>query len=286
MWIERFNAADVAGLHETRPLLPRMSLSLLICLWVSTTVIWCNAEESRKWEGLTVYGVMHEAIGKGQHQRRVNLSEITGKPHFYGVGALEELLGEITILDSTAVMTAVTREGRPQAIVNPAAKATLMVGQSVAQWREFTLKEEISWERFDQAIGTMATTQGVNISKPFVFVVEGEFQDVRLHVINGACPLHARMRKIEIQGEKRPFEFEASRLSGTLVGVHAVDAVGKLTHPGTTTHAHLIFLDETTGERVTGHLEQVGLIAGAVVRLPDDGEQDGPVDGSEPSPLE
>jgi hypothetical protein len=68
-----------------------------------------------------------------------------------------------------------------------------------------------------------------------VFTVEGDFSRVRLHVINGACPMHARLKKITLSKEQRPFEAELERVSGTLVGVYAKDAVGKLTHPATST---------------------------------------------------
>jgi hypothetical protein len=52
------------------------------------------------------------------------------------------------------------------------------------------------------------------------------------------------------------------------VGVFAADSVGELTHPATSTHVHLIFEERDTGRLVTGHLERVGLAAGAVLKLP------------------
>ena len=108
---------------------------------------------------------------------------------------------------------------------------------------------------------------------PFIFVVEGGFTDVRIHVINGACPIRARIKNIDIEPENQPYELEEKSVRGTLVAVHATESVGKLTHPATSTHAHLIYIDEGTGEHVTGHLEQVGLAKGAVLKLPESGEQ-------------
>ena len=55
---------------------------------------------------------------------------------------------------------------------------------------------------------------------------------------------------------------------GTLVGLHAVDAEGALTHPGTSTHAHLVWRDDASGNRLTGHVERAGLAPDAVVKLP------------------
>jgi hypothetical protein len=108
----------------------------------------------------------------------------------------------------------------------------------------------------------------MNADEPFLFTVEGEFVDVRLHVINGACPIRARMKKEELSDELKPFEAEMPAIRGTIVGVFAKDAVGKLTHPATSTHCHLVFTDPESGKQVTGHIEQIGIRGGAKVRVP------------------
>ena len=211
---------------------------------------------------------MHEVVGKRQHHGRVALAEIASKPHFYGVGALEGLNGEITLLDSEVLITTVDDHSHPQTEVNPDAKAALLVGQSVVQWNHLNLNEDVSSDRFDEIIQGRAKSSGIDISKPFVFVVEGKFRDVRLHVINGACPVHARIKKLELDPKLKPFELEVETISGTLVGIYAPDSVGKLTHPGTSVHAHLIYRDSETGKRITGHLEKVGLGQGAKLKFP------------------
>jgi hypothetical protein len=128
----------------------------------------------------------------------------------------------------------------------------------------------------------LTPSKGIDVSKPFMFVVEGEFKDVRLHVINGACPIHARMKKHGIEKRKEPFELEVKTANGTLVGVYAADSAGKLTHPTTRTHTHLIYIDEKTGEHLTGHIEQVGLAKDAILKLPSSGEQGAAPDADEP----
>jgi len=203
----------------------------------------------------------------------VTLAEIVVNPHFYGVGAMEALQGEITILDSEAIVTAVAGDGLPQPMESAAAKAALLVGQSIERWMDLAVAEEVSPGQLDETIEVMAARRGIDVSKPFVFVIEGEFREVRLHIINGACPVHARKRKLDIAEENRPFELDMDRVNGTLVGVYAADSAGKLTHPGTSIHAHLIYIDKKTSKRITGHIEQAGLTKGAILRLPASGEQ-------------
>lgn len=215
------------------------------------------------------YGSMHETIGEQQHQGRIKLEVLLQRPHFYGVGALEELHGEVSIFDSKAVVTSVGSDGKPVVLNDRAAllQATLFVGSSVHKWREVTLPEAIDVDRFDQTIAVQAGELGIDTGKPFLFVVEGDFRQVRLHIINGACPLHSRLRKKTIPAAQKPIEQEFELVSGRLIGVYAKDAVGKLTHPATSVHTHLIYKNDA-GELLTGHIEQVGLEKNARLLLP------------------
>jgi alpha-acetolactate decarboxylase len=211
---------------------------------------------------------MHEAIGQHQSQGRVLLSEVASQPHFFGVAALEELKGEITFFDSSPTITGVTAEGKLEAIDAQKLQATMLAGAYVPAWTEHGIEKDTPPADFDDLIRDAASKSGVDTSKPFVFTLEGEFSEVRLHVINGACPMHARLRKVEIPKESQPFEGEYAKLNGKIVGIYAEDAVGKLTHPATATHLHLIFKDEASGEMATGHVEQTGLVKGALLKLP------------------
>jgi hypothetical protein len=80
--------------------------------------------------------------------------------------------------------------------------------------------------------------------------------------------MHARLRNIELPREQTPFEGRFKSIRGRMVGIYASDSVGKLTHPDTSTHVHLIFKDDASGEEATGHVEAAGLAKGAVLKLP------------------
>jgi len=227
--------------------------------------------EAPSWDGTLVqYGTMHEAIGQGQDQGRVKLARLVERPHFYGVAALEALRGEVTIHDGAIVVTGVGENGamQPATDIGGEAQATLLIGAYVPRWTELELTEATDRDGFDETLANAAAAAGVDSSKPFVFIIEGEFVGLSMHVINGACPLRARMHNTELPSEQKPFEAEISTLEGTLIGIYAPDAVGELTHPDTSTHTHVMFVDEISGETVTGHVERVGLAEGAMLRLP------------------
>ena len=236
-------------------------------------------DDAKSWDGTIVqYGTMHEAIGKQQHQGRVLLSELVARPHFFGVAALEKLEGEVTIHDGKVTITGVDSSGqlRPteESLLNR--KATLLAGAYVPSWTAHTLSGPVGRDELDEAIAGAASTAGLDTSKPFVFTVEGEFAGLGFHVINGACPMRARLQKTELPKSGHPFESELEQVHGTIVGVFAAGAVGELTHPGTSTHAHVLFQDKTSGKTVTGHVEWVRLNEGAVLRFPGIATQSSP----------
>ncbi|MCF7764395.1 MAG: acetolactate decarboxylase [Verrucomicrobia bacterium] len=242
---------------------------ILLLVWRS---IGFAAESPQSGTELTTIGAMHAVIGQGQSQARVSLGDLTRKPHFYGVGAAEGLAGEISFLDSKPTVTSVSADGSLRNALTEDAKATLLIGQSVTHWQSVQVEEDIPADDFDRHLRALAAQLGLPDTRAFMFLVEGEFQEVKLHVINGACPVHAKSRGIEIRKEHRPYEQSSKRMRGTLVGVHALNAAGRLTHPGTTTHRHLVFESAALNRPVTGHIEQAGVKKGARIKIAISGE--------------
>lgn len=240
--------------------------SLLSALFSSALSASSFGESKSDGGNLVRYGGMHETIGLQNHQGRVDLSQLLEQPHFYAVGALAGLDGEITILDSKAIVTTVDSSGNPSA--QSGGEATLLVGQSVPAWTDVEITEDIPPAQIDEAVRELVSGSGINPSSPFIFVIEGSYSAVRLHVINGACPVHAQKKDKRIPEDRQPYELATEAVAGTVVGVYAEDAAGQLTHPGTSQHAHLIYPDPASGQRVTGHLEPYGVKRGATLKLP------------------
>lgn len=69
-------------------------------------------EPPESGDGLVQYGVMYEVIGLQKHSGRVPVRQLVERPHFYGVGALEGLTGEITINDGKVTVTRVGANGQ------------------------------------------------------------------------------------------------------------------------------------------------------------------------------
>lgn len=219
---------------------------------------------------LIQYGKMHEVIGMQKHEARVELAELLKKPHFYAVGALAGLQGEISVVDSRATVTEVTDQAKAKPANKDAAKrqATMLIGAYVDEWIEIDCEKDLTDTELDDWIKSEIEQYWGDVQQPVMFMLRGTFSDVHLHVINGACPVHARVRQIEIPEFKQPFDTTLSSTSGEVVGVFALDAAGKLTHPATSTHKHLVYRAEANADELNGHVESMSVKRGTKLLLP------------------
>ena len=225
---------------------------------------------AQSWDGKIVqYGKMREAIGQQQHQARVSIQDVVARPHFFGVAALAGLKGEAAIVDGQVIATEVNAQRQLQPVSAASAQATLLVGSYVSEWvQPVRLDRDIAPAEVEGFLASAAAEVGLEATLPYPYCIEGEFLEVRLHVIHGACPMHARLNKQDLARDVQPYEGEFPTMRGTVVGVYAENSVGNLTHPGTSLHSHLVFTDPRSGLKVTGHVERLGIRSGSQLRLP------------------
>ncbi len=223
-----------------------------------------------KWDGsLIEWATMREAIGQQNFQARGRFAELASKPHFYGIGAVAELKGEATVIDSRITATEVSCCGHMMAVDKEGVEkleGTYLLGAYVEQWMEESVKSETDQLGFEDKLRKASSKW--ESAPAFPFLLQGELLDVKVHVVNGACPMHARIHEIELPQESKPFEKSYPRLQGRVLGFFADNAVGVRTHPNTSIHAHIVFVDPESGEEVTGHLERFSVAAGAQLSLP------------------
>jgi hypothetical protein len=259
--------------RETSQLADRLAIAsvlFLIFLNQNAAISQTPGQSKVGVEELIQYGRMHEVIGMQQHEARVGLAELLNRPHFYAVGALAGLQGEISVIDSNATVTEVADQALPKAANDGAGnrQATLLIGAYVDEWVEIVCEQDLTDKELDDWIKSEIRQHSGDIQLPIVFLLKGTFADVHLHVINGVCPVHARIRKIEIPDSKRPYGTTLASVTGEVVGVFALDAAGKLTHPATSTHKHLVYRVDDNSESLNGHVESMSVKRGTKLLLP------------------
>jgi alpha-acetolactate decarboxylase len=92
----------------------------------------------------------------------VELAEVVKRPHAYGVGALERLEGEVTIIDGT-VLVCRSEGGRPQldkSRTTPTDEAALLVVAHVDRWQEVPVTKALSGEALEDFIADAGKKEG------------------------------------------------------------------------------------------------------------------------------
>jgi alpha-acetolactate decarboxylase len=207
------------------------------------------------------YGTLREALRDGATQARVDVAEIAG-PTLCAVGAAAGLDGEITALDGACWISRV-RGGAVQTERSHQAAATVLFAAEVARWTSVAVEADVHPAALEAFVGECARAAGLDPNAPFPFAVEGELLAMDVHVLAGQCPIRARMLGLPVTSP--PWRARFDRVRGRLVGIHARDAAGVITHHGSATHVHAVVEGDSA---FTGHCDAVGIAAGATLRLP------------------
>ena len=208
------------------------------------------------------YGGMRDVLRMGNTQSRISFEEMCKQPHAVGVGALSELQGEITVLDGH-IFVATTPDGLSASTTSGDKKpgsATLMTLAHVESWHHDTLPDSVPLE---QAIETVARSHGIDINKPFPFIIDGVARKYELHVINGFCPVATP----DLAPEEQPWRTRGESTALKVVGFFARGEQGVMTHHGSNLHIHAIIYDGD--EIISVHLDAIEMDSGSVLSVPD-----------------
>jgi alpha-acetolactate decarboxylase len=217
--------------------------------------------DSNRWTGdIRQWGSMHEVLGQGKTEGRVQLADAASKPHSYGVGALEKLAGEVTIIDGVIYRAQTQGDAiRVAQSTDDRNSAALLAVAYVPQWRGEPIDRDITNDEVEDFIKHAAESRGLATDEPFPFRIDGPI-DASVHVINGACPNAPAASATSAQ----PLHCSEDAY-GTIVGFFAENGAGTLTHHGSRTHMHVVF---DANRNCSGHVDQLTIHAGAILKLP------------------
>lgn len=200
-------------------------------------------------------GVIREVMREGRMEARATLADHTA-PGTYGVGALTALGGEILIEDGAAWVAV---DGPVVAPAKADATATMLTTAQVGQWQATRLGTANDLPGLEDLLAKAAAGRvAPGEAMPFLLVGRGS---VHMHVVRGACP-HG-----EVPKGHEPARWSADDVALRCVGFFVEGQEGVMTHMGTSLHLHAFATDEQ-GRRVMGHVDDLTLQPGTVLRLP------------------
>jgi len=203
--------------------------------------------------------MMHMKKTKGV----VNLQKAIPSVNGYAVGAIQQGLGEITVIDSK-VWLDYGKDGLGNASNNIPAdeQAVLLATSQVENWQTIKVNNTFSKKKLFEFIFKKAKQHGLDVNAPFPFLLEGNFDKLTLHVINGQNP--------EFQGHGgkvtlfRQIKEERNNQMATVVGFYSAGNQGVYTHPGESWHLHAVIRDENIG----AHVDDISAKKNVILKLP------------------
>ena len=206
-------------------------------------------------------GALKDIMHKGDISEKADLLDFKNEKHFYALGAIENLKGEIQIFDSKPINTAVV-EKNLTIDKSFSKKATLMVYAGVKEWNSINIPEEVAIsEKLEEFIEQAAYKNHINIDKPFPFLIEGRIKSIDWHVIDwkDGDTDHTRQKH------------KSSGLHGTeqdtdvkILGFFSKSHQAIFTHHSSNVHMHM----KTVDNKVAGHVDELNLGAGMILKLP------------------
>jgi len=207
------------------------------------------------------YGVLREIMMELKLEANVDLADLSTNKNLYALGALEGLSGELMILDGKAYKTSIDEQGEKVTEHNLAGGASLLVAAQVAEWQEVPIGKAIeNLGELEAEIKALAKQKGLDVNRPFPFMLTGMVTYLKSHVINapGASERsHEAFKQSGVISEVREEE-------STILGFYSEQHRAVFTHHNSFMHAHVL----TGAQPNVGHVDELKIEPGIILKLP------------------
>ena len=229
----------------------------IICVLTLLMAFLSTAAHSEEYQ-VKHAGALKNFKMKGDISAKFALQDLEGKPGLYALGAFAKLKGEIQIFDSIPYGCFVS-DGKLAFDTSFNQKASLLVYAQVQSWQELSVPQSVSsHSQLEQFVVEAAVKRGLNIEKPFPFLINGKAKSLFWHVIDWDenDKEHSHQKHIE-SGPNGNLE----NTDVDVLGFYSTKHKGVFTHHTSNMHMHFITKDKT----LAGHIDK--LTPGVKMRL-------------------
>ena len=209
------------------------------------------------------FGALKNMTHKGDLSAKVTLDELKEMNHLFALGAVENLKGEVLILDGIPSVSYVKGNDSSKTMMLDDSfekNACLLVLASVEEWESINIPNTVvTYEEFEGYVAETAAEKGIDIEKPFPFMIEGLAKSFDWHIIDWP------ENDTEHSHEKHIY----SGLYGTLenqtvemLGFYSNKHHAIFTHHSTNMHVHV------KSDKATGHADNFTLGENMILKLP------------------
>ena len=207
------------------------------------------------------FGALRKVMKSNDLSADVDLRDFANTSNFYAIGALENLAGEITIINSEPYITTVRGE-ELDLHQNFEFGAAFLVSAQVKNWQSFEIPINIkTLDKLDAFIVNKAVEVGIDTTYAFPFKLEGMSDRFSWHVVHWDLldSIHSHIKHVQ------------SGLNGVwmdqvveVIGFYSNKHHGIFTHHSSNMHMHV----RTKNNEVIGHLDDLVLGANMKLYLP------------------
>jgi len=232
----------------------------IIFYLILSLVFLCSVTHADDYQ-VEYAGALKNFMWKGDISAKFSLHELKGKKNLYALGAFENLKGEIQMFNSVPYNT-VASQGKLVFDTSLKKKASLLVYTQVSEWQESTIPEEvISKKQLEEYIVKVAEQSGINIEKPFPFLIIGSAELIAWHVIdwNPNDTKHTHRKHIESGPNGK-----LKNIKAAVLGFYSNKHTAIFTHHTTNLHMHF----KTADKKIAGHIDELILGKNMLLKLP------------------
>ena len=197
-----------------------------------------------------VAGAMRLIMMDGDFTAHIDLDSLD-KKNLYALGPVAGLKGELMVLDGRVYSTAKNGQHLDNR-QNKISRAAMLVYSYVPRWKRVRVSATIeNYQDLERLLVSTAKSQGLDLSVPYAFKMEGIPQRASYHVMDWqdwvvhAVAVHKQFAHNSTVEEKNT----------TFLGFYSDQHHGIFTHHSTNMHVHV--LEE--GTNIVGHLEEINL---------------------------
>lgn len=206
-----------------------------------------------------IVGAMRNTMWKGEIAGIIHLDTLRDKENLYGLGPVENLSGELVILNGKSYKSEVRTDSTMRVTETFDVKAPFFSYARIEKWIENELPDSIQTiVQLEKYLGTVVQDR----KQPLFFKIEGRVKNAYVHVVNlpkgstVSSPTEAHRGQVNYRIENQSVE---------ILGFYSTRHKAIFTHHNTNVHMHLI----TQDLQRMGHVDKLSLIGGtAVLYLP------------------
>lgn len=201
--------------------------------------------------GIQSYGHFKKMIHMKETEGVVSIQEAVSVNNTYAIGAIGKGRGEITVVNKK-IWLDYGNDGLGESVheIPLHETAVLLVTAQVSKWHQIIIPENLPGNRLQIFVLEQARRNDINAEKPFPFLLEGKFDNLDLHVINGENEKFAGHSNNETFYKQH--KTTKQNQVAIIVGFYSANNQGIYTHPGESWHLHAVIDDENIGAHVDG----------------------------------